>query len=298
MSSNSYTKAACDSVVTVDRIISANCFELSPNFIIENDVHEYWEFLYVDSGELCYTEGEISGKLRQGDVVFHSPGRVHSTFCNGKQSASFFNVIFDCSSPLLAQFDKKALRVPRDLTFLLKKLIAECNSNYYTSNYPLKTKEDAPMGGAQLTRLYIEEFLILMLRAYERQESLGTGCFVGNMQNSDLTEQICAYLAENIYNRVTLKELTEHFHFGKSYLCEQFKNDKGCSVMSYYLDLKLAEAKRLLREDSRPIHEISEQLGFESPEYFSRYFKKRVGHSPRNFRNMLISDASLSRRRT
>lgn len=298
MSSNSNIKADGYSVIGVDGIVSVNCYELAPNFIIENDVHEYWEFLYVDSGEVCYTEGEISGRLRQGDVVFHSPGRIHSTYCNGKQSASFFNVIFDCSSAILARFDKKAFKVPKDLTFLLKKLIAECNNCYYTSTHPLKMKENTPLGGSQLARLYIEEFLILMLRAYENQEAVEEGKGVGSMQNSDLTEQICAYLSENIYSRVTLKELTEHFHFGKSYLCEQFKNDKGCSVMSYYLDLKLAEAKRLLREDVRPIHEISEQLGFDSPEYFSRYFKKRVGHSPRNFRNMLINDASLSRRST
>lgn len=296
MPNNSYIKTDNCNVIVVDSIISVNCFELAPNFIIENDVHDYWEFLYVDGGEVCYTEGNISGKLRQGDVVFHSPGKIHSTFCNGKQSASFFNVIFDCSSDILMKFDKKALRVPRDLTFLLKKLIAECNRSYYTSSYPLKMKEDAPLGGSQLAKLYIEEFLILMLRTYEKKESVEAEQGVGSSQNSDLTEQICSYLAENIYNRVTLKELTDHFHFGKSYLCEQFKKIMGISVMNYHLELKITAAKQILREQNIQIKEVAELLGFDSPDYFSRYFKKKVGYTPKEFKKMLINDANLKKR--
>ena len=71
-----------------------------------------------------------------------------------------------------------------------------------------------------------------------------------------------------------------------------FTTLSGRSPISYYLDLKLNESKRLLREDNITVKQISEKLGFESPEYFSRYFKKRVGHSPRDFRKMLISNVT------
>ncbi|MBQ8408076.1 MAG: helix-turn-helix domain-containing protein [Clostridia bacterium] len=282
--------------IAVDRIVAVNCFDLSPSFALPEDRHECWEFVYVDGGEVnCRTCGN-DRILEQGDVIFHRPEKLHGTICNGKRSASIFNVIFDCRSADMDFFDETVIKVPQSLTPLLKKLIEECKSTYYISKFPLQIREDAPIGGERLTRLYIEEFLILLMRACRDEAVNAPAVSNGIKLNNGLVEEICAYLSENVYDRVTLKMLTERFHFGKSYLCEQFKHVKGVSVMNYYLELKLTEAKRLLREESLPIHEIAEQLGFESPEYFSRYFKKRVGHSPKAFRKMLINDSILKHR--
>ncbi len=283
-------------LIAVDKIVAINCFELSPKFSVSEDRHTCWEFIYVDSGEVrCYI-GEREMALRQGDAVFHRPDEVHGTVCNGKNAASIFNIIFDCRSPSMASFAERSMRVPQKLTPLLKKLIKECKNTYYISKYPLQMRELVPTGGEQLVRLYFEEFLIFMLRACRDESKKNIPTSTPEEPNNALVEQICAYLKENVCGKVTLKILTERFHFGKSYLCEQFKRCKGCSIVSYHLELKLALAKRLLREENRPIHEISEELGFESPEYFSRYFRKRVGHSPRNFRNMLINEDTLTRK--
>ena len=116
------------------------------------------------------------------------------------------------------------------------------------------------------------------------------------LSTSGLVEEICEHMKNHIYGNLSLDDLTERFHFGKSFLCEQFKKNTGKSPINYYLDLKLSEAKRLLREGDMTITEIAENLGFESPEYFSRYFKKRVGHSPRDFKKMLINDATLRKK--
>ena len=283
--------------IAVDRLIVINCFDLSPKFALSKDKHEGWEFVYVDSGEISCPKEDGERTLKQGDIVFHRPGEIHSTICNGRRAASIFNVIFECRSEALSCFDGRSFRVPQSLIPLLKRLIAESKSTYHISKHPLQLRKDAPVGGEQLTKLYIEEFLILLLRTCScNDEELEPPCLSPEEEGDTLTEAVCAYLEDNVYGKVTLKELTESFHFGKSYLYARFKQSKGCSIMSYYLDLKLAEAKRLLREDSLPIHEIAERLGFESPEYFSRYFRKRVGHSPRDFRNMLINDASLTHR--
>jgi AraC family transcriptional regulator, transcriptional activator of pobA len=47
----------------------------------------------------------------------------------------------------------------------------------------------------------------------------------------------------------------------------------------------LLEAKRLLRYSGLPIAEIAYHLKFDAPSYFSRFFKKTAGLSPRNFRH-------------
>lgn len=280
------------SLIRVEKLNTVNFFDLSPSFNTAIHNHNDWELLYVDSGEInCIIEGK-SIYLKQGDVMFHKPNEIHSTVCNGKKSASIFNVHFITNSDTMEYFDGKSLTVPPKAADTLKKLIDECNATYRVSEIPMQMRDNAPIGGEQMSRILLEEFLILIIRGFECPEKYkhingNQVCIVPKM------EEICDYLRSNIYGKITLNDLVERFHFSKSFLCEQFKKSNGLSPISYYLDLKLTEAKRLLREDDISITEISERLSFESPEYFSRYFKKRVGHTPRDFRNMLINDASL-----
>lgn len=282
-------------LIRVNSFYTVNFFDLSPIFHTNFHDHDCWELFYVDSGEVnCITESD-SRILKSGDVVFHRPGSVHNTVCNGRKAAAIFNVLFFIDSPSMEFLDGKSLRVPERLLPTLKNLINECNKTYFVSEHPLKPRKHVPFGGEQLSRIYLEEFLLLMIRELQNDDQAEYYVAESDTDNV-LIDDICEFLSENVYNTVTLKDVCERFHFGKSYLSEQFKKCKGASIMSFYLDLKLSEAKRLLREEDLTIGQISERLGFESPEYFSRYFKKRVGHSPRDFRRMLINNASLKKR--
>jgi two-component system response regulator YesN len=56
--------------------------------------------------------------------------------------------------------------------------------------------------------------------------------------------------------------------------------------MEYYLELKIKTAKKLLKENELSIKEISEKLAFDTPNYFSKTFKKIVGFTPTEYRKM------------
>ena len=287
--STSPTARAVD-YLKVKRLAAINYYDLSPDFITRENTHEYWEFVYVDGGEVrCVVDGETV-LLQQGDIIFHSPEEMHETLCNGKQVAAIFSMIFDCSSRAMRFFSGKKIKVPKALRSLLKKIIDESHKTFVVSEYPLRLLENSPQGGEQLVRICLEEFLLRLLRHAQAPQRTRLVASAEEMNSNALVEEICAYLKANVYGKMTLQMLAEKYHFGKSYLCDEFKKSKGISVIGYYLELKLEEAKRLLREQNTPIHEIAEKLGFESPEYFSRYFRKRVGHSPKDFRNILISE--------
>ena len=280
------------SLIKIEKILSVNFFDLSPSFKTKVHEHNDWELLYIDSGEINFVTEKECKFLKQGDVVFHHPSEVHSTVCNGKRAASIFNVHFVSDSFDMEYFRGKSFTVPQKAADTLKRLIEECNATYKVSEHPIAVRDSAPFGGEQMTLLLLEEFLILLMRELDRGERARKICF-NQEKVAPQIEEICTYLKANVYGKLTLEDITSKFHFSKSFLCEQFKNGTGVSPISYYLNLKLIESKRLLREDNLTITEISEKLGFESSEYFSRYFKKRVGHSPREFRKMLINDASL-----
>ena len=139
--------------------------------------------------------------------------------------------------------------MPKTLRSLLKKLIDEAHKSFAVSEYPLRPLPNAPQGGEQLVRIYLEEFLLLLHRhcrsSQKNKMVIGGEEIVGNA----FIEDICAYLKAHVYGKMSLQMLADKFHFGKSYLCDQFRKSKGISVIGYYLELKLEEAKRLLREE-------------------------------------------------
>ena len=114
--------------------------------------------------------------------------------------------------------------------------------------------------------------------------TLGTEVSIGKKTReiayNSLCELMCEYMKENIYNPLTLKELCNHFMIGKTQLCKIFRENTGQSPIDYYTDLKMKEAKRLLREKNDSVSQIADKLGYSSIHIFSRAFKKSVGFSP------------------
>lgn len=67
----------------------------------------------------------------------------------------------------------------------------------------------------------------------------------------------------------------------------KFKEATGSSPLQYFINLKLEKAKELLAFSDLSIAEVSEQIGYDNPLYFSRQFKKHIGICPSKYRKTL-----------
>ena len=65
---------------------------------------------------------------------------------------------------------------------------------------------------------------------------------------------------------------------------EKIKKHFGKSPTKLIQERTILEAKKLLHLTFKPIKEVAGALNFEDEFYFSRYFKKEVGVSPKKFR--------------
>ena len=69
--------------------------------------------------------------------------------------------------------------------------------------------------------------------------------------------------------------------------CRELGGQPALQIMH---DRQLLEAKRLLTYTSMTINEMSDVLGFSDPTNFSRLFRRRVGFSPKVFREQLNAE--------
>lgn len=94
---------------------------------------------------------------------------------------------------------------------------------------------------------------------------------------------VLQYIHAHYAEKITLDDLAKLEHISKSYLCRQFKQQTGMTVVAYVNRLRIETAKRLLLSTPQSVSAVAEQVGFESPKYFYRAFKSMVGQSPAAF---------------
>lgn len=98
------------------------------------------------------------------------------------------------------------------------------------------------------------------------------------------------YIRNNYSRMITLDEVAQFCYLSKSHFCKIFKEETGMTFKTYLNQIRIESAKTLLKTTSLKSYEISEKIGFDDSSYFNELFKKIVGMTPNEFRN--VSSAS------
>ena len=106
-----------------------------------------------------------------------------------------------------------------------------------------------------------------------------------SIEYSDILDEICAYIKDNLYKELTIKSLCSVFYISKNTLYKLFDEHLDTTPNDYIVSLRLDKAKELLSDKTNPIYLIASSLGFESYPHFCRIFKKKTGLSPSQYRN-------------
>lgn len=113
----------------------------------------------------------------------------------------------------------------------------------------------------------------------------------GTSQKEHRSYAVIPYIAEHYTEKITLEELAALEHVSVSYLTRRFKEMTGMTIVSYIHHLRVEKAKELLLTTSLTASEIGYQVGFDSPKYFHRVFRKETGEAPSSFRKAYTSSS-------
>jgi YesN/AraC family two-component response regulator len=99
-------------------------------------------------------------------------------------------------------------------------------------------------------------------------------------------DRILDYIEKTPLDQITLKEAAETIHINPSYLSQLFKQQLNKKFVDYITELRIEESKRLLQNTTLRMSEIAERVGYSDLAYFSNNFKRIVGSSPSEYRNI------------
>lgn len=96
--------------------------------------------------------------------------------------------------------------------------------------------------------------------------------------------QIVYYIKNNFHKNLSLKDVSDKVSYSECYLSHLISKELGVTFTEFLNSLRIERAKELLSTTNLKIYEISEKVGFQSVEHFSRYFKKLTGISPKQYK--------------
>jgi AraC-like DNA-binding protein/mannose-6-phosphate isomerase-like protein (cupin superfamily) len=97
-------------------------------------------------------------------------------------------------------------------------------------------------------------------------------------------EEFVRLLETNIVSMKNVSEYADVLSLSPYQLNSIVKTSVGKTVSDLINDQIILEAKRHLIATPAQVKEVADQLGYEDPSYFIRFFKKHTGHSPDTFR--------------
>lgn len=266
---NPFNYSNISSSLDISEIYTKFYQEKGTNYNFSGEKHSYWELTYVDKGELLTTIDGVSYHLKQGDLIFYAPMQFHTQSTFEKISSSYLTINFKMNFNHADLLCNKIFSLKRDSYFIVTKLIEELsNDNLYSND---------------LSLCYLKQLIIQMLRLDNSHFHSKPTTHMQQTYENELLNDILLYIDNNIYEKISVSTLCDHFCISTSMLHSLFRKNMNNTAKNYINELKLSKSKELIRNSTHTLSEISEMLGFSSIHYFSKKFKSYFNISPTEY---------------
>lgn len=242
---------------------SAIRFDWNEQFIFSGESHDFWEAVFVESGEVEVTEDENVYILGAGNIILHAPLEFHRIKSSGGSSPKGFIFSFLASGELPEAIKGGVFTLDPSQMVKFARLSDKIYEFVHGDASPLLGTET----GALLT-----EFIIRL--SYKPTISGGS-----MSQSATEYRRIVSFMSEHIEENLTLSDIARENNVSVSYIKLLFSTYAGISPKSYFNQMRLRSAAELLSL-GLSVTEVSDRMNFSSPNYFSAFYKKHTGISP------------------
>jgi AraC family transcriptional activator of pobA len=245
--------------------------------------HDFFEILFITKGHGKHTIDLKQYEVKPNSIFFLSPGQIHSL--NLSEDIYGFIFLFTSEFYLLNKQDKNKLlefsffynissenpplylKAQKDVLLMADLFTQACNEN--KNNFA-----DSP----DLIRSFLDIILMKCQRLYPShpKEKANKGRL--------MVKKFKQLIEEKYQENNSVKHYAGLLSISQNHLSETVKDITGRTPLDLINEKMLLEIKRMLLHSELNISEIAYQLSFEDQSYFSKYFKKKTGLTPNEFR--------------
>ncbi|WP_161974873.1 AraC family transcriptional regulator [Bacillus timonensis] len=273
-------------------------YRLSPRqeFILDYHSHQEYEIYFFHNGSCRYLIKNQIYDLEPGDILLMDGKTLHKPIVSPEIEYIRSTVHFlpQWIETVLKELNAEYLL---DVFRNLQHCLIRTNENQQSKKleelicrldelYKMSDKNQFSVVEAEMKVVLIQALFLLNkmgnANSYKKPETRD--------DKTDYVENIISYVQEHYMEKLTIDSIAKVLNLSKSYLSHLFKEVTGFTVMEYLMATRLSQAKYMLAlEPDKPLKDVSYDCGFESASHFSRYFKSKVGMTPKDYRKLQIS---------
>ncbi len=236
------------------------------NFTFDGEVHDFWEIVYVDSGNIEVVENDEIYLLQEGDMIFHAPMEFHRIRSAKNTSPHVLNLSFTVKGNLPANLREGIFQLNDEQKSAFLSLF-----RFVTDNLLPNADSNVFLGQEASNRMSV--FIMHLCNTLKATETVST-------TPSALTyKALVKMMNDEVYNALLLEDFAKRSFISVSYIKTLFLRYAGISPKTYYNNLRIEEAKKLLLQ-GMTVSSIADKMNFSSPNHFIRFFKNVTGTTP------------------
>ncbi|MFK7692126.1 helix-turn-helix domain-containing protein [Paenibacillus sp. HJGM_3] len=277
----------------------ADLFDANTSSFVNVHQNPFYELIVVADGTVHLQTGSDKLTLQAGEALLLMPWEQHRGWKPSERQGQFFWAQFSCT-PEIAEFGAEPAAELNIVQAHRSELRTSSSTGPIEDSLVLPRRFQTRHRYKVLSRF--EELVDTLERPkgyFRFQATLLLGELL-RLLSTDFLEQSETHVTfpasyavfrklvnhlNNAYVYEVTKETLERVVDRKyEYLCQVFKKYTGLTIVHYTQQLRIQQAKHLLRNTAATVQSIGESVGFADPFYFSRTFKKLEGMSPQQYR--------------
>lgn len=246
-------------------------------------MHAEFEFLYLYSGEMDVRTGNKHFLLHENEAVFIPSNVIHCA--TSDRSCHYAALVFGDSflvdfrdieadkyfPPALYASDTAAVKITEQTSWEQNIL---SNLKYILQNDIEDKKE-----------LFVKGHLLIIWQQMHQYVFSSHGTNIGADTINNL-QKVIHYIKNNYSHDIPLDELAQEAHMSRSHFCRQFKEFTNLTPMEYLNRFRIMKCCEYLTSTDWDIKKIIYTCGYNNISYFNRVFKKEIGCTPSEYRQV------------
>jgi AraC-like DNA-binding protein len=254
--------------------------------------HKYVQINYVYKGSGFHIVNNRKIEIGKGDIFVIPPYVPHVIENEPNKDLEIFEFEFSTGfilpesadsyvdfaylEPFIVAEEKIKLRFNLNaaLQQAVESILWEVQEEYHSQN----------PGYMLIAKALLLKLLVITGRAFS-SEIKGTETETILKKYRSAVQYAIEYLESNYTESLSLEALAGFVNYSKSHFCYLFKAVTGKTYIEYLHQLRINQAKKLLRETEKTVTDISYEVGYHTIAHFNKHFKLITGLTPSQYRN-------------